>query len=77
MRMNDFRQWAVRVDGEVLFDMTGPNAEAIVRAAAARECGVVVYRDHEGPTDDYPASHWGAWQEAEPAAPDAPTGGED
>ncbi|REF00320.1 hypothetical protein [Thermomonospora umbrina] len=59
-----FRQWAARVDGENIFDITGPDAEAMARTAAQTHNGVVVYRDYEGPTENRPYSVWGPWNEA-------------
>lgn len=60
----DTRQWAVRVDGEVLFTVTGPDAEAMARAAARSQGGVLVYREDERPSA---ANGWqlhGPWIDA-------------
>lgn len=59
------RQWAIKRDGEILFTVTGPDGQSMARSAARAQNGVVVYREYEPPSEEYPASHWGAWQEAE------------
>lgn len=61
------RTWAVRRDGEILFQIVGPDAQAMVRAAACAQNGVLIYRDDEKPTA---ANGWqlhGPWQDADPS----------
>jgi hypothetical protein len=57
------RSWGVRVDGELLFSVSGPDAEAMARAAARTQGGVVIYSD---PVPATPENGWdprGPWQE--------------
>lgn len=59
------RNWAVRKAGEILFEVTGPDAESMARAAARAHSGVLIFRDDERPTE---ANGWrlhGPWQDTE------------
>ncbi len=51
------RQWAAIKDGEILFMVSGPDAEAMCRAAG----GAVAYRDGERPTAANGYSLHGPW----------------
>ena len=57
--------WAARVDGEIILQITGPDAEAMVRAVAAERGGVVAYRIDEPPNEDIPYTHFGPWIDVE------------
>ncbi|MUN41434.1 hypothetical protein [Actinomadura litoris] len=59
------KTWAARVDGEILFQITGPNAEQLARAAAEQYGGVLVYREPEKPTEQNGWQLHGPWTEAE------------
>lgn len=56
------RTWAAFRDGEILFQVTGPDAETMVRAADADR---IAYRDGERPTAENGYSLWGPWIDAE------------
>jgi hypothetical protein len=58
------RTWAVRVDGEILFQICGPDAEPWVRSVAHQRGGVVIYREDDRPTAANGWSMSGPWQEA-------------
>lgn len=60
----DGRWWRVCTDGEELFKVVGPDAEAMVRAAAAANGGTVSYRDPERPTKANGYSLSGPWIDA-------------
>lgn len=52
------REWAAKVDGEIVLAVAGPDAEAMVRAVPS---AVVMYREDEKPTE---ANGWqlhGPW----------------
>lgn len=55
------KDWCARVDGEIVLQVTGPDAEAMVRAAAFQYGGVVAYRIDQPPNDDIPYTHSGPW----------------
>ena len=59
------KDWAVRVDGEILFQITGPDAEAMVRSAAQERGGVVIWREDVKPTAENGWELSGPWREAE------------
>jgi hypothetical protein len=54
------REWCARRDGEILFVITGPDAEAIARAAG----DAVAYRDAERPTTANGYQLHGPWIDA-------------
>jgi hypothetical protein len=58
------RQWRVCVDGEQLFSVGGPDAEAMVRAAARTEGGTVSHRDGERPVKANGYQLHGPWIDA-------------
>lgn len=57
------RTWAVRVDGEIVFSVSGPDAEPMARAAARIEGGTIAWREDERPTAQNGYQIWGPWHE--------------
>lgn len=55
------RTWAAFRDGEILFQVTGPDAERMVRAAGER----VAYRENVKPTAENGWVPWGPWIDVE------------
>jgi hypothetical protein len=58
------REWRVCTDGEKLFSVVGPDAEAMVRAAARANDGSVSYRDAERPAAANGYQLHGPWIDA-------------
>lgn len=57
----DGRTWCAKRDGEILLIITGPDAEAIARAAG----DTVAYRDDEKPTAENGWQLHGPWIDVE------------
>ena len=55
------RTWAAKKDGEILFQVTGPDAEAMVRATGEP----VAYRENCRPTAENGWTLWGPWIDVE------------
>ena len=60
--MTDGRQWCARRDGEILFMVSGPDAESMCRAAGE----TVAYRDDVKPARENGYALQGPWIEAGP-----------
>lgn len=57
----EWREWMVCTGGEKLFSVVGPDAEAMVRAAAAASGGTVSYRELVPPAEENGYSTLGPW----------------
>jgi len=55
------RTWAAFRDGEIVLQVTGPDAEQMNRAVGDR----VAYRESEKPTEANGWALWGPWVDAE------------
>ena len=56
------KMWAAKRDGEILFQITGPDAEDMVRRVPG---ATVAYRESVRPTRENGYTPWGPWIDTE------------